>query len=410
MATAIRATWALMPTPDHAGRVGRRRLLHGGAAGLVGVGGIALGKSIAHEDRSGVAPPAPPFGDETVTFHGEHQAGVATPAQALVTFLGLDLRSENARGDLARVLRLWSDDAARLTSGRGALGDQEPELAATPARLTVTVALGPPVFAGLLPGIARSSPALPRFATDALDRRWRQTDLLLQLCSDDPTSLAHARRVLSRTARPFTEVIWRQDGFQQARGARATGSTPRNLLGQVDGTVNPERTSEDLARLVWIPKGPLQGGTHMVLRRIAMDLDTWEQVGRTQRERVLGRTLAQGAPLTGDLEREPLDLAARDQDGRHTIPLDAHVRRAHARSPHERFLRRGYSYDDADGSGLLFAAYQADLKRQFIPVQERLAASDALNEWTKAIGSATYTVLPGCQPGGTLGETLGLEL
>ncbi len=399
-----------MTTPDSGGAVGRRRLLQGGAAGLLGVGGVALGTTLAREDEPEAAAVEAPFGSERVAFHGEHQAGVSTPAQALVSFVGLDLRSAGSRDDLARLLRLWTDDAARLTDGRGALGDQEPELAADPSRLTVTVALGPRVFADLLPEIPGYAPALPDFATDALEPRWGQTDLLLQLGSDDSTTLAHARRVLTRTARGFAETAWRQDGFQHARGSRADGSTPRNLLGQVDGTVNPVSDSADFARTVWITDGPLAGGSHLVLRRIAMDLDAWEKVGRIRRERVLGRTLATGAPLTGGTEQDPLDLEARDPDGTPTIPLDAHVRRAHVVEPHERFLRRGYSYDDADGAGLLFAAYQADLQRQFVPVQRRLAASDALNTYTQAIGSATYTVLPGCRPGSTLGATLGLDV
>ena len=272
----------------------------------------------------------------------------------------------------------------------------------------MTVGLGPAVFATLFPTVEGFCPPLPSFRTDALQPRWGQTDVLLQLRGDDATTLAHARRVLSRTADAFTRQVWRQDGFMSSRETRGPGSTPRNLLGQVDGTVNPEVGSDDLARVVWIPEGPLRGGTHLVLRRIAMQLDTWEQVGRTQRERVLGRRLQDGAPLTGRGEHDPLDLEARAPDGAPTIPLDAHVRRAHAQSPDERFLRHGYNYDDADGTGLLFAAYQADLDRQFVPVQQRLAESDALNEWTRAIGSATYTVLPGCRPGGTLGETLGL--
>ena len=396
------------PSGQGVGGVGRRRLLQGGAAGLVGVGGFAWGRAGAADATPGEGTGSTSSGEETVAFHGDHQAGVDTAAQTFVSYLGLDLRAADRRGNLSRLLRLWTDDAARLTSGRGALGDQEEELAASPARLTVTVALGPAVFETLFPTVEGFCPALPSFRTDALQPRWGQTDVLLQLRGDDATTLAHARRVLSRTADVFTRQVWRQDGFVSSRETRGRGVTPRNLLGQVDGTINPEVGSVDLARVVWIPEGPLRGGTHLVLRRIAMQLDTWEQVGRAQRDLVLGRRLEDGAPLTGDAEHDPLDLEAGTPDGVPTIPLDAHVRRAHATTPEERFLRRGYNYDDADGTGLLFAAYQADLARQFVPVQRRLSESDALNEWTQAIGSATYTVLPGCQPGGTLGDTLGL--
>ena len=57
-------------------------------------------------------------------------------------------------------------------------------------------------------------------------------------------------------------------------------------------------------------------------------------------------------------------------------------------------------------SGLIFAAYQRDPGRQFIPVQQRLAAADALNQWITTIGSATFAILPGIAAGGFIGETL----
>ena len=58
-------------------------------------------------------------------------------------------------------------------------------------------------------------------------------------------------------------------------------------------------------------------------------------------------------------------------------------------------------------SGLIFAAYQRDPARQFVPVQERLAAADALNQWITTIGSATFAILPGVLAGGGyLGQPL----
>ncbi len=40
-------------------------------------------------------------------------------------------------------------------------------------------------------------------------------------------------------------------------------------------------------------------------------------------------------------------------------------------------------------------ALQSSIADQFIPVQQTLDASDALNEWTTAIGSAVFAVPPG---------------
>jgi dye decolorizing peroxidase len=76
-------------------------------------------------------------------------------------------------------------------------------------------------------------------------------------------------------------------------------------------------------------------------------------------------------------------------------------------------LRRGYSYDDpptADGeisdSGLIFISFQADIGRQFLPVQKRLAELDLLNTWTTPIGSAVFAIPPGVEQGDWIGSTL----
>ena len=143
-----------------------------------------------------------------------------------------------------------------------------------------------------------------------------------------------------------------------------------------------------------------------------MDLDGWDRVDRLSRENSIGRRLATGAPVTGGgLDTAP-DLEAVDGLGFHVVDDAAHIRRAHASAPHERFLRRPYSYDDSpdagstSSSGLVFVAYQADPVRQFVPVQARLAELDLLNLWTTPIGSAVFAVLPGAQEGEVLGQAL----
>ena len=61
---------------------------------------------------------------------------------------------------LARMLRLLSDDAARLTQGVAALGDTDATLAVLPARLTVTFGFGPGLYraAGLRLEMWRTDP------------------------------------------------------------------------------------------------------------------------------------------------------------------------------------------------------------------------------------------------------------
>lgn len=350
-------------------------------------------------------------------FHGDHQAGVDTPQQAHTWFVGLDLLPGRTVADTRRLMSVWTDAAARLTAGTPALADLEGELATSPSRLTVTLGLGPGFFQAL--GLEGARPPslrpLPAFTVDRLDDRWPQTDLLLQVGSDDVMTVSHAVRVLSRQARSFVAPVWVQRGFVRSRGSVADGTTPRNLLGQVDGTSNPVPGSEDMSRTVWAAEGPSwwRGGTMLVLRRIRMDLDGWEKLGRPDRELVVGRRLSDGSPLSGGGEHAPIDLEEVGPDGLLVVPELAHVRQAKARVASERMLRRGYTYDDSPGvgsvgdAGLLFAAYVADVDRQFVPVQRRLEASDLLNRWTSPVGSAVYALPPGVREGGTwCGELL----
>ena len=114
----------------------------------------------------------------------------------------------------------------------------------------------------------------------------------------------------------------------------------------------------------------------------------------------MGRALGDGAPLTGGSERDDIDRTA-EADGGPVVALDAHARRAHpAENRGRRMLRRSVNYthvDDAgrETAGLLFMALQNSIAEQFIPVQQTLDASDALNEWTTAIGSAVFVIPPG---------------
>jgi len=354
-------------------------------------------------------------GADTVPFHGVHQSGIATPAPAHAAFVGLDLRAPMVRDDVRRLLRVVTDDAARLTQGRPALGDTEPELAAVPARLTITVGFGPGLFERV--GRAGRRPAsvavLPAFGGEALQPRWSGGDLLLQVCTDDPVTLAHTVRMLAKDVREFAVLRWTQRGFRPARGSSPVETTMRNLMGQVDGTVNPAPGTGQFDAAVWA-SGPawFTGGSVLVLRRIRMNLETWDAFDRAGKELVVGRRLDTGAPLTGKVEHDVPDLKAVDADGFPVIDPQAHLRLAHAQVPAELMLRRGYNYDEgpaADGTadvGLLFAAYQADASTAFVPVQRRLASGDALNRWITHLGSAVFALPPGCADGDYLGRTL----
>jgi dye decolorizing peroxidase len=403
--------------PSAASGINRRRLLAGGAAaaGLAGAAGVASWSGAgSRRPERGTA-----FAAETIPFYGAHQAGIETPPQSHAVFVGLDLRRDtprNPRDALEAVLKLWTTDAARLTQGVPSLADTEPELALRPARLTVTVGLGPAVFERV--GLGRLKPLsaqpLPVFTVDRLESRWGGTDLLLQICADDPITVAHATRVLVKNVRSLAVERWRQAGFRSARAADPDGVTMRNLMGQVDGTVNPVADTPDFSEVVWANAADqpwMAGGTMMVLRRIRMNLDKWDELDRASKELAVGRRLDNGAPLTGEYENDPVDVTVR-RDGIPVIPPNAHVALAHPLRAGERFLRRPYNFDDpppageTSDSGLLFAAYQRDVDVQFLPILRRLAEADAMNRWLTTVGSAVYVIPPGIQAGQYLGSQL----
>ena len=413
----------MSPDPHTRGAAAtRRQFLFGGA--VVGVGAVgaaaaigvdaALGRTSPAADAS--APSAPLNGAEKVPFHGVHQAGIDTDAQAHATFVGLDLLDGVDRDALRRMMRILTDDARRLTQGVGALADSEPELAIDPARLTVTFGFGP----GLVTRAGGTAPSwlhpLPLFAIDQLQPEFTDGDLLIQVASDDPLTLAHATRMLLKDARSFATPRWVQQGFRRAHGTVAPGTTMRNLFGQVDGTTNPKPGTTDFDRTVWSDDGWLAGGTSAVIRRIRMDLDKWDRLDRSGREQSVGRTLDTGAPLTGKLEHDEPDFEATTSIGFPVIPRFSHMARARGENPgasaSPTIFRRAYNYDEAPSagavsdSGLVFVSYQADVATQFTPMQQRLSDLDLLNEWTTPIGSAVFAIPPGCSADGYIGETL----
>ncbi|MEU8265322.1 Dyp-type peroxidase [Micromonospora sp. NPDC048999] len=402
------------PTPRP---VSRRGLLTGGAltaGALAGAAAVAAVRTGEPSAGPGGAIPVAAVGSAVEPFHGQRQAGVATAPQAHAAFVAFNLRPGTDRAGVGRMLRLLSDDAARLTQGRPALADTEPELGLLPARLTVTFGFGPGLYAaaGLDDRRPPSVADLPAFRIDRLQPRWSGGDLLLQICADDPVTVAHAQRVLIKDSRPFVTVRWVQQGFRRAAGAEP-GRTQRNLFGQLDGTANPT-PGGPLETAVWVPEGPpwLRDSTTLVVRRISMNLETWDLLGRTERELAVGRRLDTGAPLTGAAEHDQPDFAATDPDGLTVIPDFSHLTRAHVTDDRQKILRRPYSYDGtptAEGhadSGLIFTSYQADITRQFLPIQQRLAEQDLLNEWTSPIGSAVFAIPPGCPEGGWIGQQL----
>ncbi|MBB0967519.1 Dyp-type peroxidase [Dietzia aerolata] len=404
----------------------RRSVLTGGVAAVVGGGAAGAlagyaGRGVLDDDKTvdwKTVADSRVVGSATEPFHGDRQSGVTTAPQSHAAFVAFDIVPGATRTEVQGVLRAWSQDAARLTQGHGGLADLEPELAEDPARLTVTIGLGPGFFDAVgmpdrKPDWLEQLPAFPQI--DQLEDRWSEGDLLLQICADDPLIVSHAARILASGVRGVAQQKWSQRGFRKAVGTDPSGRTQRNLFGQIDGTVNPTEDEVDFDQILYSDGADqrwMRGGSALVLRRIRMTMDTWEEIDRTSRELSVGRTLDTGAPLTGTAEHDPADFEAVDEVGLPVIPPESHIARARQRDRGEAMLRRPYNYDDPpeageiSNTGLLFTAYMADPVRTYIPVQQRLAEQDALNTWTIPIGSAVFAIPPGAPEGGYVGQQL----
>ncbi len=400
--------------------ISRRKFLGTGAASTVasvagltvgGIGGAAVASlldSKAYEQKAATS-----VGDASVSATGRHQAGIELELQSHARFIALDLDSTTDRAVMRRWLPLLADDIRRLTAGQPVLADPQPQLAESPSRLTVTIGFGVGLFEKL--GLEATMPAgfgrLPKFKIDtALLDEFSDGDVLIQIACDDLPMLNHASRALIRDSETFAQVRWVQDGFANAQGVVLSGVRQRNMMGQVDGTDNPELASEDFDNLVWIKNGAgwVAGGTMLALRRIKMNLRTWDTMSTDQKEQVIGRKLDSGAPLGGARETDAPDFEARDANGLRVIPEFAHIRNAAPRNLDERFFRRPFNYVDAatGETGLLWTAYAANLQKQYVPVQTRLAEGDLLSVWTTPVGSATFFIPSGFDESGYPGEGL----
>ncbi len=410
-------------------KVSRRGLLGGGAA-VAGVGGAFVAgrtSSPATADVANVGGGQPAF-----PFRGTHQAGVVTPAQDRLHFAAFDLTTDS-RDDVVALLQAWTDAAERMTQGEGAgpVGPTEgaanlpPDdtgeaIGLPPSGLTITFGFGPGFFERL--GLDDRKPAaladLPHFPGDTLDPARSGGDLCVQACAQDPQVAVHAVRNLARIGFGAVAVRWSQLGFGRTSSTSTTQSTPRNLFGFKDGTANVKaEESAALEEHVWVQPGDdggdwLAGGSYLVARRINMTIEVWDRQPLEDQEGFVGRTKAGGAPLSGGQESTEPDFTMPGSDGP-VIPEDAHIRVVHpSENDGIRMLRRGYNFVDGSNAlggldaGLFFIAFVRDPGKQFVPVMNRMATTDALVEYLRFTSSALFAVPPGAGPGEYVGQAL----
>jgi deferrochelatase/peroxidase EfeB len=425
------------PEPQTQRAVSRRGLLGAAGAGLAGLAAGAAGGFAVGRDEANPSPQS--AGTRTYPFYGEHQAGILTPVQDRLHFAAFDVITV-AREELAQLLKDWTAAAARMTQGLGAgeLGPTSGPYAAPPddtgeaiglppAGLTITFGFGPTLFRKDGKdrfGVASRQPdalqRLPHFPADKLDPQRSDGDLCVQACADDPQVAVHAVRNLARIAFGRAAIRWSQLGFGRTSSTSTSQTTPRNLMGFKDGTMNLK--AEDPAAVdahVWVPadadsKGRwLAGGSYLVVRRINMTIETWDRQPLSEQERVIGRTKAEGAPLSGGAEFSHPDFSLEGSDGEPLVATDAHVRMVHpSNNSGAKMLRRGYNFvDGSDGlgrldAGLFFLAYVRDPRTHYIPIQMKLGMRDGLSEYVQHTGSALFAIPPGIAQGEYLGQAM----
>lgn len=420
------------PRPDGSG-VSRRTVL-ARAAGLAMAGGllgagVGAGATRALDDSGEPSPSLP-----AASLYAPHQPGIVTPAQDRMHFVAFDVVTRSV-AELRDLMQAWTLAAERMMRGEpaGPSGptagpyDAPPDdtgeaIGLPPAGLTITFGFGPSLFDDRF-GLAARKPAglgpLPHFPGDNLDPTRTGGDLCVQACADDPQVAVHAVRNLARIGFGVVSVRWSQLGFGRTSSTTRAQVTPRNLFGFKDGTANikAEETA-DLDEHVWAKPGDdpaaewLAGGAYLVARRISMRIETWDRQSLRSQETIIGRTKAEGAPLSGGTEFTGPDFALEGR-ARPLIDPASHVHLAHPTdNGGVRMLRRGYNFVDGStplgrlDAGLFFIAFVRNPRTHFIPMQTKLAKNDLLSEYLQHTGSGLFAVPPGADASGFIGDAL----
>lgn len=332
-----------------------------------------------------------------VTASGAHQAGIARPAvpqrHCIVAVGDLDT------GALRASLAVLGEVVLRLTDRSAPVTAVTPD---GPGDLTITVGVGARALAATARPELASLVGLPSFrGDDALPADRVGGDVLLSVNATDPTILAPALDALTSAIAGF-RLRWSDLGF---RGPASEGVT-RNPFGYHDGIIVP-RSAADLDADVWIQEGALAGGSICVVRRFALDTESFREMSQTQRDATIGRHQVSGAPLSGGGLHDEVDLTAKKPNGDLVIPAHAHARATHPSfTGSTLMLRRSYNYrTDADDQGHLFICFQNDVGT-FSRTQLRLDEVDGLMSFATPTATAAFAVLPGFTTARPLGSPL----
>lgn len=255
------------------------------------------------------------------------------------------------------------------------------DLSSWPDLGAAVVGVGEPLCRKLevaVPGL-RSLPAL---AGPGVVVPSTQGALVVGLLGEDRGELLHRSRALQDLVGEAFVLDELVDTFVHRDG--------RDLTGYVDGTENPQGAAAERAAIITGQGAGLDGGSFVALQRWVHDLDVFEAAPVAERDRIIGRRIADNVEM---------------QDA----PASAHVKRSaqEAFDPEAFMLRRSMPFVTAEEEGLLFVAYGETLDR-FESVLRRMLGLDdgivdALFRFSHPVSGGYYFCPPGVRPGSTTG-------
>ena len=166
----------------------------------------------------------------------------------------------------------------------------------------------------------------------------------------------------------------------------------------------------------------MRGGSYVVVRRIRIALEHWDQMKSDSRNKRSGATRIPVRRSAAN-EFEPTG-SRRDRQGRQpVIPENSHVRlAAPASNDGAQILRRPYSYNDgvefhrralaalASGHGVrrrfLFVCYQRDPRTGFIKIFDNMSKFDMMNQFVTHTGGGLFACPGGIAKGEFIGQRL----
>jgi deferrochelatase/peroxidase EfeB len=356
--------------------------------------------------------------NQAVDYQGKHQAGVITPDTKEAIFVAFNITALQ-KNQLQQLFQTISQRIAYLTQPQKLSSNKNEQLPPpesgmlgqrlSPDSLTITIAVGHSLFDQRF-GLADKKPKklipMPRFPNDRLQKQWCGGDLSIQLCANSRESVIYALRDIIRHTNKYMIPIWKIDGFLPARDID-NHTTAVNLFGFKDGTGNAANTdAAKMDELVWVTQTNNEpewclGGSYQAIRLIRFNLEFWDRTPLEDQENDFGRYKHSGAPM--GMKHEMDDPQMNKDPHGDRILFDSHMRRAEPRIPERhvaKLRRRSFSYSlgvlpsGQLDMGLIFVAYQNDLKKGFIDTQNRLNG-EPLERYIKPFGGGFYFVLPG---------------